>query len=233
MSEPYAQPGFGRRLRDHAREEGVARVVRRMARWGAAVAVPRGGEFVLGGEAYPLLRHPHGLTWVTERAVEVPPAQRLLERHRGERVLEVGNVLSHYMPVEHEVVDKYERAPGVRNVDVLDLPREAAYDLVIAISTLEHVGRDETPREPGRAVRALEHLRGMLRPGGTLFATVPVGYNPELDAALAAGSYAMRAMRRSPWREVDPAEALECSYDFLVYSASAVLFVMADSLRSA
>ena len=26
-------------------------------------------------------------------------------------------------------------------------------------------------------------------------------------------------MRRGPWREVDPAEALECPYDFLVYSA--------------
>ena len=141
-------------------------------------------------------------------------------------------MLAHYMPVDHEVVDKYERAPGVRNVDVLDLPAEPAYDLVIAISTLEHVGRDETPREPERAVRALEHLRRLLRPGGTLFATVPVGYNPELDSTLAAGSHELRAMRRGPWREVDPAQALECPYDFLVYSAEAVLFVMADSLRS-
>ncbi len=232
MSEPYAQPGFARRLRDHAREEGIARVAARMARWAAAAAVPRGGEFTLGGESYPLLRRAYGLTWVTERAVEVPVAARLLERHRGEQILEVGNVLSHYMPIAHEVVDKYEEVPGVRNVDVLDLPAEPAYDLVIAISTLEHVGRDETPREPARAVHALEHLRGLLRPGGTLFATVPVGYNPELDAALAAGPYELRAMRRAPWREVDPAEAFQCPYDFLVYSAAAVLFVMADPVRS-
>lgn len=232
MTEPYAQPPFARRLRDHAREEGVRRVTARMIRWAAAAAVPRGGEFALGGDSYRLLRRAYGLTWVTERAVEVPVAQRLLERHRGDRILEVGNVLSHYMPVEHEVVDKYERAAGVRNVDVFDLPAEPAHDLVIAISTLEHVGRDETPREPARAVSALEHLRGLLRPGGTLFATVPVGYNPELDAALAAGPQELRAMRRAPWREVDPAEALECPYDFLVYRASAVLFVMADSLRS-
>jgi hypothetical protein len=232
VTEPYAQPTFARRLRDHAREEGIAHVTARMARWAAAAAVPRSGDFALGGESYRLLRRAYGLTWVTERAVEVPVAQRLLERHRGERVLEVGNVLSHYMRTDHEVVDKYERAPGVRNVDVLDLAAEPEYDLVIAISTLEHVGRDETPREPGRAIRALEHLRGLLRPGGTLFATVPVGYNPELDAALAAGSYELRAMRRAPWREVDPAEALQSPYDFLVYSATAVLFVMADSLRS-
>jgi SAM-dependent methyltransferase len=232
VTEPYAQPPFTRRLRDHVREQGIARVASRMARWAAAAAVPRGGEFELGGEPYRLLRRAHERTWVTERAVEVPVARRLLEGHRGERVLEVGNVLSHYMPIAHEVVDKYERAPGVRNVDVLDLPGGAEYDLVIAISTLEHVGRDETPRESVRAVHALEHLRGLLRPGGTLFATVPVGYNQELDAALAEGPYELRAMRRAPWREIDPAEAFECPYDFLVYRATAVLFVMADSLRS-
>ena len=99
-------------------------------------------------------------------------------------------------------------------------------------ATLEHVGRDENPREPARAVRALEHLRGLLRPGGALFATVPVGYNPDLDAALAEGPYELRAMRRGPWREVDPTEAFQSPYDFLVYSADAVLFVTADSLRS-
>lgn len=231
MTEPYAQPPFARRLREHVREEGAARVAGRMSRWALDVAVPRGGEFALGGESYALLRRRHGLTWVTERAVEVPVAGRLLERHSGERILEVGNVLSHYMPVGHEVVDKYERAPGVRNVDVLDLPPEPDHDLIVTVSTLEHVGRDERPREPERAVRALDHLRGLLRPGGTLFATVPVGYNPELDAALAAGSHDVRAMRRAPWREVDLAEALKCPYDFLVYRAEAVLLVMADSLR--
>jgi SAM-dependent methyltransferase len=230
-SEPYAQPSFGQRLREHARSEGVARVAAGMARWAADVAMPRGGEFTLGGEPYRLLRSRHGLTWVTERAVEVPVAARVLERHRGEHVLEVGNVLSHYIPVAHEVVDKYERAPGVRNVDVLDLAPEPAHDLIVSVSTLEHVGRDETPRDPGLGVRALEHLRRLLRPGGELFATVPVGYNPDLDAALAQGPHTLRAMRRNPWREVDPAEALECPYDLLTYRAGAVLFVTADSVR--
>lgn len=185
---------------------------------------------MLRGERYPLLHRLHGLTWTTERAVEVPVAQRALERHRGKRILEVGNVLSHYMPVAHEIVDKYERAPGVRNIDVLDLPPQPSYDLILTISTLEHVGRDEEPREPERAIRALEHLRRMLAPGGALLATVPAGYNPALDRALPGSGVELSAMRRGPWREVDPAEAFECPYDFLVYSASAVIFVMAEPL---
>jgi hypothetical protein len=228
---PYTQPSFGQRLREHARDRGIASVAARMGRWMLEAAVPRGGEFTLGGESYPLLRRRYGLTWVTERAVEVPVAQRVVERHAGVRILEVGNVLSHYGPVAHEVVDKYERGAGVRNADVLDLPAEPAYDLIVSVSTLEHVGRDEQPHEPERAVHAFEHLRGMLRPGGTLFATVPVGYNAALDEALADSAHGLRAMRRGPWREVDPAEALECAYDFLVYRAEAVLFVLADSLR--
>ncbi len=229
--EPYAQPSFGRRLREHARSDGIAHVAGRMARWAADVAVPRGGGFTLGGESYRLLRRRYGLTWVTERAVEVPVAARVVERHRGERVLEVGNVLSHYTAVGHEVVDKYEPGPGVRNVDVLELPAEPAFDLIVSVSTLEHVGRDERPRRPERAAQALEHLRRLLRPGGELFATVPAGYNPDLDAALVGGPYSLRAMRRAPWREVDPAEALESPYDFLTYRAGAVLFVTADSVR--
>jgi SAM-dependent methyltransferase len=228
--EPYAQPGFARRLREHARERGAVDAARRMGRWAAGLALPRGGEFSLGGETYPLFHSLHGRTWTTERAVEVPVARRVLEQHAGGRVLEVGNVLSHYGPVDHEVVDKYERAEGVANVDVLDLAARPEYDLVLTVSTLEHVGRDELPRDPARAVAALEHLRRLLRPGGVLFATVPVGYNPELDRALAAGPYELRAMRSRPWREVDPAEAFQSPYDFLVYSASAVVFARAESL---
>ncbi|MEA2386534.1 MAG: hypothetical protein QOJ22_708 [Thermoleophilaceae bacterium] len=228
--EPYAQPTFARRLRAHAREHGALDAARRMGHWGAELAVPRGGSFELGGERYELLRSLRGRTWTTERAVEVPVARRVLDRHAGRRVLEVGNVLSHYGPVEHEVVDKYERAPGVANVDVLDLPAQPGYDLVLTISTLEHVGRDEEPRDPARAVAALEHLRRLLRPGGVLFATVPVGYNPDLDRALAGGPYELSAMRARPWREVDPAEAFQCGYDFLVYSASAVVFATVEAL---
>ena len=86
--------------------------------------------------------------------------------------------------------------------------------------------------EPDRAVQALEHLRRLLRPGGELFATVPAGYNRDARRQRSRdGPYALRAMRRAPWREVDPAEALECPYDFLIYRAGAVLYVTADSVR--
>jgi SAM-dependent methyltransferase len=216
---------------------GVRPVAGDYARFGAGVltGLPRSkrgahGRFSFGGEEYPYLYHRHKFTWLTERAVEVPIAQALVDRQRGDRILEVGNVLSHYRDQDHVVVDKYERAWGVLNRDVLDLGDLGAFDLVVAISTLEHVGRDEEPRDPDKAVEAIRALEQLLAPGGRLVLTVPVGYHERLDAALSDGTVAtarLRALRRERlgpyWREVPPGTVWETPYDFLLYSARAVV----------
>jgi SAM-dependent methyltransferase len=221
---------------------GVRPVVGDYARFatGALAGLPwsRVGErgcFWFAGEEHAYLYHRHKFTWLTERAVEVPIAGAIVERHRGARVLEVGNVLSHYRDVDHTVVDKYERAPGVINRDVLDLGDLGEFDLVLAVSTLEHVGRDEQPRDPEKAVRAVDALRELLAPEGRLVMTVPVGYHEGLDAALRDGRLAttrLRALRRERlgphWREVPAEQAWEASYDFLLYSARAVIVAELD-----
>ena len=70
--------------------------------------------------------------------------------------------------------------------DLRDLPlRDGAYDTIVSISTLEHVGMDNTaygaegaraasdPRSELRA--AVGELRRLLAPGGRLLVTVPYG----------------------------------------------------------
>jgi SAM-dependent methyltransferase len=216
---------------------GVRAVVGDYARFGAGVlsGLPRSkrgvhGRFNFDGEEYPYLYHRHKFTWLTERAVEVPIAQAIVDRHRGDRVLEVGNVLSHYRAQDHVVVDKYERAPGVLNRDVLELGDLGGFELIVAISTLEHVGRDEEPRDPDKALRAVRGLQRLLAPGGRLVLTVPVGYHPGLDAALSEGAFGparLRALRRERlgphWREAPPQSVWGTPYDFLLYSARAVV----------
>ena len=190
------------------------------------------GEFSFRGESYGYLYHRYKHTWLTERAVEVPVVQAMVDRYPGGRVLEVGNVLSHYRRQEHLVVDKYEQAPGILNRDVLDLADLGRFDLVVAISTLEHVGRDEEPRDPELAPEAVRRLEALVEPGGRLVITVPIGYHPGLDEAFRSGALPMTrasAMRRGSlgpnWREVSPGEVWGTPYDFLLYSARAVLFV--------
>ena len=136
--------------------------------------------FTFEGRTYQYLLHPYNETWGNERAVEVPVVLDAVRRSSG-RVLEVGNVLSHYVSVSHPVVDKYERAPGVLNQDIESF-HGGPFDLIVTISTLEHVGWNRREGSvPERLSAVLDHLRVLLAPGGTLLATVPLGYNPWLD----------------------------------------------------
>ncbi len=140
--------------------------------------------FTYHGETLTYLDHPYNHTRLNERAVEVPVALSWLQDGSG-CGLEVGNVLGHYTGrLSHRVVDLYEVAEGVENVDVFSV--RGAYDWVLAISTLEHVYWDTRPRRKWGAVQAIAHLRGLLAPGGRMLVTVPMGHHQYLDRHLLA-----------------------------------------------
>lgn len=173
-----------------------------------------GRSFEFTGKKYCYLYDGYMLTWLTERCVEIPIVYEFVENRQGERILEIGNVLSHYYPVTHDIVDKYEVAPGVMNADAVDLKTEAEYDLIVSVSTVEHIGFDEEPRQPGKAKRAVDNLLGMLSPGGVMVLTVPLGYNPEIDnllegewGSLASIYYLKKVSRLNEWEETDGEEA--------------------------
>ena len=236
MEGGYTPQPLPARLRAAVDARGLRPVAGDFGRWAARLAAGlpwtlRGhrGSFQLAGEQYAYLVHPYKRTWLTERAVEVPVVQAIVDRHPRERVLEVGNVLSHYRAQTHLVVDKYEQAPGVVNRDVLDLADLGPFDLVVAISTVEHVGWDESPRDPGKALEAIAALQALLAPGGRLVLTVPAGYNQALDRSLSAGAIdfthaaGLRRDGGTRWREVPAREVWSAPYDFLMYAARGVL----------
>lgn len=171
--------------------------------------------FTFRGERYTCFRHGYNATWSNERSVEVPLGRAFVQQFAGQRILEVGNVLTHYGPVSHDVLDKYERAPGVINADVIDFRPAQKYDLIVSISTLEHVGWDEEePQIPERAVAAFDNLRRhCLAPGGTLMATVPLNFNPHMDRFLEEGRIVfdeiahLQRGKDGRWRQVDTIEA--------------------------
>lgn len=143
-------------------------------------------SFVWQGQNLGLFDHPYNQTSTNERAVEIPAALAFLTGCQG-RGLEVGNVLGHYDIGGHDVVDLYEHAPGVRNIDVFDIT--GTWDWIVSISTLEHVGWDTHPRDPHAAVRAVGHLWSLLADGGRMFVSIPLGYHPLVDHTIASGGF--------------------------------------------
>lgn len=123
---------------------------------------------------------------VDERPVEIPWC--LARVREGERVLDVGYAYAEptYLEALGELggvtgVDLVLReVPGLESVqaDLRDLPfDDGAFELAIAISTLEHVGRDNT--QYGLDAESADTLDGALRELGRvarrLLVTVPTG----------------------------------------------------------
>jgi hypothetical protein len=145
----------------------------------------------------------------------------MVRKYQGKNILEVGNVLSHHVKFEHDILDKYEMAKGVTNADVVHFTSEKKYDLIISISTLEHVGWDEKPRDDMKILLAIENMRTLISSrGGTIMITVPLGYNPTLDKLLKNGAIQfsrqynlIRISKGNEWREASWETVLATKYN--------------------
>lgn len=199
--------------------------------------------FAFRGNRYRYFSHKYNTTWRNERCVEIPVVWRILGEHAGKEVLEVGNVLSHYYPVKHDIVDKYEVSSGVVNQDIVDFRPSKRYDLIVSISTMEHVGWDEDPRdeskilgEPVKIMHSLDNLQECLAPGGMMVITLPVGYNPQLDKSLADGRIVfserlcLKRVAKNKWVEADWAGCRAAKYG-APYTAANALVILFISKR--
>ena len=183
--------------------------------------------FVFNGQRYHYFYHAYNRTWKNERGVEIPIFGEIVQAHRGKRILEVGNVLSHYFHIQHDVLDKYEIAPGVINQDIVDFSPSEKYDLIVSISTLEHIGWDEEPREPSKMLRGIENLKTRgLTAGGKIVVSMPLGYNAYLDQLLKDGKmqfteqhYLKRVSKKNYWVEADWESCRAAKYGRFVANA--------------
>lgn len=190
------------------------------------------------GASLPLVYARHNVTWANERCVELALAHALMADVRPERLLEVGHVTPHYFQGGHLVVDKYE--PGSLRIDIVDFAPAERFELILSISTFEHIAFDEPGEAPAREAvatkvsAALDRCRSLLAPGGLLAITVPLGYNPALDAMIANGELGWdRAswFKRFPgrhWAQVSRAEAVRCRYGSPYAFANAILLAEWD-----
>ena len=172
-------------------------------------------------------------TIIGERVIEIPFVTRYIKSCNGCKILEVGNVLSHFYQFEHDIIDKYEIGNSVKNIDIVDFDSNMKYDLIISISTLEHVGFDEPVLEPHKPAKALTKIIGLLSNGGMAIITVPLAYNPEIDdiiknkkIAFSEAHFLKRVSYLNLWRETNLEDGLNCKYGSKYIFANSVAFLI-------
>jgi hypothetical protein len=146
------------------------------------------------GRARFRIPHPSYGAGETERCVEIP---WVLSRYSGERrVLDVGH--AHAEPRYVEAVAAL-RIPALVGLDLVAAGRagvravagdarvppfrRGAFELILAVSVVEHVGRDNRryvgerpdPADPDGDLASVRALAGVLAPGGRMLLTVPFG----------------------------------------------------------
>jgi hypothetical protein len=207
----------------------------------------RKAYFSFDGQTYRYFYRLHNKTWTNERAVEIPIICHEVRKHDAESVLEIGKVLSYYCSVQHDILDKYETADRIINADIVDFRGSKTYDLIVSISTLEHVGYDEYRRyglkdydryEPSeRQLRqaedhlryAIENIKNQLSQHGKSIVTAPLGFNPVLDALVKDKSiftsvkYLKRVSKSNLWIEALESEVQNVRYDSPFNNANALV----------
>lgn len=187
--------------------------------------------FTFQSRTYYYFYHPYNYTWKNERAIEIPIIWDIIRKNPNKKVLEVGNVLSHYYQVHHTILDKYEKGDNVINEDVIDFNPKKKYDLIVSISTLEHVGWDEEPREPLKILAAVKNLKKLLKRNGKIIISLPLGhYNPKLNQLIFKNKipfsekyYLKRISSDNCWMQINRNELKSIKYNSKYPNANAIV----------
>jgi hypothetical protein len=176
--------------------------------------------FIFNNKKYKYFYHHYNFTHQNERCVEIAIATKNIKDNKNKRILEVGNVISHYTDFSGDILDKYEKSKNVINQDAIDFEPKHKYDLIISISTLEHIGRDDGTNDPDKIVAVLDNLRNCLTEQGHIIFTVPIAYNKNLDKYIKEKIlkvdgvyYLKRVSKNNKWIETSAEEAYQCKYN--------------------
>jgi len=133
--------------------------------------------FRFNGKQYEYFKHSYNNAAENMRTLEVPIITEYL-RHRSafDDILEIGNVLSHYGRTTWDIIDLKE---GPIKRDLMIWEPEQLYDLIVSISTVEHI--QASPEE------VIQKIRSLLTSEGIAIITLPTGYNPKWDKSLLSG----------------------------------------------
>lgn len=193
--------------------------------------------FIFCGKKFKNYQSFYNYTFENERAIEIPIVMSLINANiNSNNILELGNVLSHYFNFKHDIVDKYEISDGVINEDILEYNTSQKYNVIVSISTIEHIGWDEKMINDfdvidDKIIRVIEKLKQMLKQDGMIIITVPIGFNKVLDNMIFKETniwqkfYCFKKINNSnEWIQVSLKDLYGCRYNS-PYKAASGLFI--------
>ena len=186
-------------------------------------------EFVFNEHSYKYFCSLFNNTFECERAVEVPIVLDCVKRFPDKEILELGNVLHSYYKFKHDIVDKYEKKRGVINQDIVEYRVNKKYGLIVSISTLEHIGYDEEPKDKNKVLSAIENMINLLDKKGIMVVTWPLGYNKDFDSLIEKIKlkfseiyYLKRISKDNRWIQAGFNEIKDCRFNFPYPFANAI-----------
>lgn len=188
-------------------------------------------SFEFDGRNFNYAAYSYNASWRNERGIEIPILLDFLARFQGQKILEIGNVSRYYGKFSHEVVDKYEHHPDVKNIDIVDYNPPQKNDALVSISTFEHIGWDEEPKDPDKILRAINKCREIVKNPENILISFPLGYNSDLDRLISNDLLPFRKMifmvrisQDNIWQVTTKEDAMQYKYGQKYLAANAVLF---------
>lgn len=176
-------------------------------------------SFTFNKKKYKYFYHLYNRTVASERVVEIPIAKRILDKYRDKDILEVGSVMNHYFSTKHTVLDKHEKGKRVVNKDVINFNLKKKFDLILSVSTMEHVGYSKRywePTKPKKFSLGIRNLKKHLKKGGLMVVTFPLYYNKYISDLIIKKKdpfqkiyFLKRVSHLNEWKQVSFKEAIK------------------------
>ena len=152
--------------------------------------------FLYKGGEIPYFYGRYQKTWINERSIEIPIGIEWLKRYKGREILEIGDTLRNYIEVNHEILDKFSKGEKIINEDIVDFSPSKKYDLIISISTIEHVGIEDSEKDLKKSQIAIKKIYSLLNKKGKAIITIPLGHHKILDDFLKKSCYKKEYYKR-------------------------------------
>lgn len=172
----------------------------------------------------------------SERVVEIAYVKNLYTMRKPNLILEVGNVTRNWFSIQNlVVVDKYEQDSqgSIINEDIEDFESLITFDMIISISTVEHIGYDEEIKDSQKPQRVIEKMIKLLNENGLLIITVPLNYNPAVDNLIknkiikfTEMVFLKRLNISNDWKQVGLDEAFNSIYDSPYQYANSIAILL-------